>query len=359
MSLFLCVDCGGSKTSAVIADAAGNIVGRALGGPSNFAYLGIDAFVSAVRESVSKALQTCVSPPSETPVALPPATPLFAAAWLGVSGVDSQAAIAKLMPVVSQLLNVPEGPNLLVGNDTSLLAAPLQMHDDVSCAVTCISGTGGIVVSFIKTPEGRLQEMGRVGGWGWILGDEGGGYHVGREAVRQILMRADVASVEGAAPPPSVFEQRVLQRFGLSDVFELLTAIHLPDPTGALPADAPSYAGMPREKRLSSLAPLVFEAAFTDKDALALSVLDAASAELVAEICILLRDDARAKKGVTAAKGVICFGGSLVGVEAYRKMILGKLAEKGHVFRRVEFINDAGAVGAQGLAAAAHATKSS
>ena len=351
MSLYLCVDCGGSKTSAVVTDVSGNIVGRALGGPSNFAYLGIDAFVEAVRESVSNALKTCVSPPSATPVPLPPASPLFAAAWFGVSGVDSQAAIDKLLPVVSQLLHVPIS-NLTIGNDTNLLAAPLQMHEDVSCAVACIAGTGGIVVSYLKTPEGKLQEMGRVGGWGWILGDEGGGFHVGREAVRQILMRADVASVEATTLPHSVLQERILQRFGLQDVFELLTAIHLPDPSPTVvPVEAPSYASIPREKRLSSLAPLVFESAFVDKDPLALSVLHATSAELVDQICILLRSDERAKKGVKAADGVICFGGSLVGVEDYRNLILEKLKDRGHVFRRVEFIDDAAAVGARGLAA--------
>ena len=52
MSLYLCVDCGGSKTSAVICDVAGEIKGRALGGPSNFAYLGIEAFTDAVRVAV-------------------------------------------------------------------------------------------------------------------------------------------------------------------------------------------------------------------------------------------------------------------------------------------------------------------
>ena len=56
---------------------------------------------------------------------------------------------------------------------------------------------------------------------------------------------------------------------------------------------------------------------------------------------------------VRAAEGVICFGGSLVGVPAYRELVLEKLRERGHVFRRVEFIEDAAATGARGLASAA------
>lgn len=355
MSLYLCVDCGGSKTSAVICDAAGEIKGRALGGPSNFAYLGIDAFTAAVKDAVSNALKTCVNPNSIEPVALPSPTPLFAAAWLGISGVDSQGAIDTITPVISQLLGVPAGRNLIVCNDTHLLAAPLQMHDDVSCAVTCIAGTGGIVVSFTQAPDGGLQERGRVGGWGWILGDEGGGYHVGREAVRQIVLRADIASVEGRKPvdpAKDTLERRVMDQFGLKDdVFQLLTAVHLPEPAPELAAvvhDLPPYALVPREKRLSQLAPLVFQSAFDDGDPLALEVLRIASSAIVDQIAILCRPGA--PRGVNASEGIICFGGSLAGVEKYRKLILDQLAARGHVFKRVEFVDDAGAVGAKGLA---------
>jgi N-acetylglucosamine kinase-like BadF-type ATPase len=360
MSLFLCVDCGGSKTSAVICDASGEVQGRALGGPSNFAYLGIDAFAAAVQVAVSNALKTCVAPPSVDPVPLPPPAPLFAAAWLGVSGVDSQGAIDTITPVLAALLGVPPGRRLLVCNDTHLLAAPLQMHDDVACAVACIAGTGGIVVSFTHAADGTLTEMGRVGGWGWVLGDEGGGFHVGREAVRQIVLRADVASVEGRKPAEGgadTLERRVMEHFGLaSDVYELLTAVHLPDPAPGLRAvegsgGAPAYALMPREKRLSQLAPLVFRSAFEDGDPLAIRVLHIASAELVNQIAILCRPDA--PRGIKPSEGVICFGGSLVKVEKYRNMVLEQLAERGHVFKRVEFVDDAAAVGAKGLVTAA------
>ena len=58
MSYYLCVDCGGSKTAAAIADKDGNIVGRGTGGPSNFAYLGLDNFLEAVTTTVSAAVCT-------------------------------------------------------------------------------------------------------------------------------------------------------------------------------------------------------------------------------------------------------------------------------------------------------------
>ncbi|KAJ7106030.1 hypothetical protein C8R43DRAFT_217860 [Mycena crocata] len=353
MSLYLCVDCGGSKTSAVISDASGNILGRALGGPSNFAYLSLPDFESAVKLTVVDALKTC---PSVEPIIPPVGESPFAAAWFGVSGLDSPAAIAEVTPSLSALLGLPAGPRLAVANDTHLLAAPVRMHPDINLAVGVICGTGSIAVSFKEMPGG-FQELGRVGGHGWILGDEGGGFHVGREAVRQMLAETDLASVRAAPAPEGILVTRILERFGVKTVLDILSAVHMPDAT----TTALDFQTLPkflvREKRLSSLSPLVFQSAFEDGDPLALRILQTTSSIFVAQLAVLLGEpNASFPNRVRAQDAVICFGGSLVGVEAYRKMVLAALEEKGHVFRYVEFVDDAAATGAIGLAAS-HAPK--
>lgn len=351
MSLYLCVDCGGSKTSAAICDADSRIVGKGIAGPSNYAYLTLDGFITAVRDAVTGALKDCLA----EPIVLPPATTPFAAAWFGVSGVDSPAAIAAITPALSSLLNIPVGSRLQVANDTHLLAAPLRMHTDISSCVAVIGGTGATMVSFRKSGD-NLEELGRYGGWGWILGDEGGGYSVGREFVRQVLDENDRASVSGISPPESKLKTDVLQRFGISHVMELLTAVHFHDPAPGAPAAASHtrpYASMPREKRLSSLSPLVFAAAFEDSDPLALNVVRTMAGELAERVAALLAsDDDRRPRAVKASESIVSFGGSLVGVSEYQRMVLDELERRGHVFKQVEYIDDAAAVGAVGLAAA-------
>ncbi|KAJ3980742.1 hypothetical protein F5890DRAFT_650313 [Lentinula detonsa] len=353
MSLYLCVDCGGSKTSAVICDAFGNIIGRASGGPSNIAYLTIASFIETIQMTVGDALKTCTSPASVDTVGLPPPAELeFAAAWFGISGADSPSIIEAIMNPLSSLLGVPRGPRLSVANDAHLLAAPIRMHVDVSYAVTVIGGTGSIVVSFKEKEDGELQELGRVGGWGWILGDEGGGYSIGKEAVRQILAEQDQHSVMESPPPEGALRALLRRYFNIKDVMELLTEVYVLDPTPSTVIDtnqsSPRY--MSREKRLSSLSPLVFIAAFEDKDPLALKVLHICAKDLADQICIVVGD---VKEGfprlVKASESVICFGGSVVGLEVYREMVLNELAARGHVFKHVEFVDDCAAVGAAGL----------
>ena len=79
--------------------------------------------------------------------------------------------------------------------------------------IACISGTGSIAVGV----AGDREE--RAGGWGYLLGDEGSGYWVVREALRELALRQDThaplgplgAAVMGAARCPDMAS--LLQRW--------------------------------------------------------------------------------------------------------------------------------------------------
>lgn len=227
---------------------------------------------------------------------------------------------------------------------------------DVNYAVAAIAGTGSCVVSFVKRPSGVLDELGRAGGWGWILGDEGGGFHVGREAIRQMLLEDNRATVRGSAPVNGVakgnhtLKDKVLKIFGTNEPMDLLTIIHMPDPLPALDhaPSTPEYMLFAREKRLSTLAPTVFEAAFEDDDPLAHEVLRITSLGLALQMADVM-DRRLGTNAVEAEEAVACFGGSLVKVERYRNLVLAHLREMGHVFRHVDFVEDAAATGAYSL----------
>lgn len=320
-TFYLCIDCGGTKTAAALANPSGEIVARALGGPSNFAYVGLDAFLIAISTAVNTALSHALPHLSTTTTTTSSApsggligagTYAIAAAWLGVSGVDSPASIAQLTPAISKLLNIPAGPRLAITNDVQLLAAPLATLPDVHSAVAVIGGTGSIIVSFresskltaVDPSESQsgsgepLQEIARVGGWGWILGDAGGGFDVGRTAIQYLLKERDEQSA-GLHPIPSTpgpLLSSVLQRFKINDLLEILGAVHVADPVSVVPDGGEAeydYTAYPREKRLSALSPLVFKAAYEDGDPLAMEILKDCAGKLAAQIdTVLSRPDA-------------------------------------------------------------------
>lgn len=288
IDLYLAIDCGSTKTAAVLCAPSGTIVANALVGGSNFASLGIDGFLGRISEVMSSALTTALQSPvaitlpvnpttrtSTTGASTPPYN--LRAAWLGVSGVDSPSAASLLFPHVSALLSVPV-ERLIISNDTHLLAAPLRTLPDVQTAVAVVAGTGSIVASFREgSADAPLETLGRVGGWGWILGDEGSGFDVGRTAVRALLADQDKESI-GEAATHGPLREKILKKFAVDEVMDLLVAVYAPDSTNSLP----------REGRLSSLCPLVFEAAFEDGDPLAVKVVKDCAYKLATQITRVL-----------------------------------------------------------------------
>ncbi|EEB88470.1 hypothetical protein MPER_13678, partial [Moniliophthora perniciosa FA553] len=169
-----------------------------------------------------------------------------------------------------------------------------------------------------------LEELGRVGGWVWILGDEGGGFSVGREAVRELLSRKDresVCKIRDTPPKEGSLEDRVLKHFSVKHVMDVLNEVHARDP-GTTTAEAeakastivtlPPHLMLAREKRLSSLSPSVFAAAFENKDPEALAVLKKCAGMLAEQIAVLVGESTEDKPGLLRAQdSVISFGGSL------------------------------------------------
>jgi N-acetylglucosamine kinase-like BadF-type ATPase len=97
------------------------------------------------------------------------------------------------------------GP-LRVLNDAELM--PLAMG--LPGAIGVVSGTGSIGVA-----RDSAQRLVVAGGWGWILGDEGGASGIVREAVRAVLGAID------RGEPYDELARRLMASFGATDGPEL------------------------------------------------------------------------------------------------------------------------------------------
>jgi glucosamine kinase len=156
--------------------------------------------------------------------------------------------------------------------------------------ILCV-GTGSIVAT--RGDDGKLI---RKGGYGWQMGDGGGGYDTGRSA----LMRVGL-SHDGLARPTSLTER-------------LPAAAHVEDFTGLV-----RWAATAGPREVASLAKPVLEAA-QDGDEAAMAIVAYAADQLAALTVALARETGRKN---------VAFAGGLVSPGPMREAIRARLVTAG------------------------------
>lgn len=229
MDWVLGIDGGGTGCRAALADGGGTVRGRGAGGPSNIMTdlaQALDSILAAAAQALGQA-------------GLDPRDFGAVDAVLGLAGTNVggyRAALLERLPfrrslVESDALIALEGA--LGGNDGAI----------------AIVGTGSI---FTARRAGRLRT---IGGWGFALGDWGGGARIGKQLLEETLLAHDDIR-EGSA-----LSEAVLARFA-------------GDPRALV-----QFAAGARPKDFGGFAPMVFEHA-AQGDILAARVLAKAVADL-------------------------------------------------------------------------------
>jgi len=233
--LFLGVDGGQTSTTALIGDAAGRVLGSGSGGPCNHvgAVEGRQKFVRAIEECLESACRGA---------GVDRASVRFEAACLGFSGGPEDKR-----PILEEMLRAER---LIVTTDALIALAGATAGEP---GIITIAGTGSI--AFGRNAAGQTA---RAGGWGYVFGDEGGGFDLVRQALRAAL-RAE----EGWGPLTQL-HQLLISATGATSANDLLHRFYTAD--------------YPRA-RIASLAGLVDEAA-RQGDAAAVGILGQAAREL-------------------------------------------------------------------------------
>jgi len=181
---FLGIDGGGSKTTFLLEDDRGRELARFETGPSNW----LSSGSGNARESLTQGIATLPSPPDVV--------------CGGFAGAGRPEGTEFYRNCLSALL--PKA-RLIIETDafiTYIGAIGLKP------GVLLIAGTGSIALA--RNSEGTMV---RAGGWGPAFSDEGGGFWIGREALRTAL-RANDAGVS------SEFIASVTQALGLQKITE-------------------------------------------------------------------------------------------------------------------------------------------
>ncbi|MCY1684634.1 N-acetylglucosamine kinase [Kocuria sp. SL71] len=130
---------------------------------------------------------------------------------IGAGGVDTDDDARRLRQLVIEAAGTLAAARFRIVHDTRLLLAAAGADEGIAL----IAGTGS--VAWGRTVEGSEA---RRGGWGYLLGDEGSSFWVGRAAVRRALRRAD------ADEPADELDRAVLEARGLAQRSELIADFH-------------------------------------------------------------------------------------------------------------------------------------
>jgi len=213
-----------------------------------------------------------------------------AAICLGIAGVDRESDAAAVRGIMRR---IGFKARTLVVND-ALIALVAGAGDEPG--VVIVAGTGSI--AYGRDAAARAT---RSGGWGYVLGDEGGGFWIGRAALNAVVREFD-----GRGP-----------RTTLTDM--VLAAMHLDKPTDLIHA---VYAGGLHRYAIAGIAPVVQQAA-DQGDAVAADIVSRAGMELAAAATsVIARLEMRGEPFPT-----LLAGGVFRGVPALVQHVASRLAE--------------------------------
>jgi N-acetylglucosamine kinase-like BadF-type ATPase len=232
---FLGVDGGQSSTTAVIGDERGRVLGMGRAGPCNH------VASSEAKAKFENAIQGCLRAAC-VQAGLDASAIRFTSAFFGFSG-----GPADKEPLLGRMIR---SDRMAVTNDGLIALTGATAGQP---GMIAIAGTGSI--AFGRNASGKTA---RAGGWGYMLGDEGSGFYITRQA-----LRAALRSEEGWGPPTSL-RAILLRETDASDINQLLHRFYTPEFS---------------RQRIAALAKLVDEAA-ENGDAAAQNILNEAAQQL-------------------------------------------------------------------------------
>lgn len=194
---FVGVDAGGTKTHALVADEAGEVLGIGRAGTGNWEGVGLDGALAALRQAVGEALSAARTAPQEV-----------TAAAYGLAGLDWPSDEARLRPLVEEL--GLSGPSVLV-NDTFVA---LRAGAREPWGVVIVAGTGTTVAG-----RNRQGQMARTLGLGYPFDDWGSAPDLAQAALHA------VARAYTGRGPATTLSDRLVRLVGAADIPDLLEGV--------------------------------------------------------------------------------------------------------------------------------------
>ena len=240
------LDGGATKTVCVIGDDEGRVLGLGFAGPLNYHVVGLTVARRNIMVSFQRALSRAGLKGGDVDVGC-----------FGLGGLATKYDYEVLFKAVASL-NLVKEP-IIVGDE--VVAYYATTYGEPGVAV--VAGTGSI--AYGRNREGLEV---RVGGWGWLIGDEGSAFDIARKA-----MNAASRAYESRGPSTTL-TYLLSRRFRVSDFRDLISRIY--------------GRGRAVSVTLASLAPLV-DGAARRGDGVAREILNEAGRELASLAIVTVR----------------------------------------------------------------------
>ncbi|WP_239631292.1 BadF/BadG/BcrA/BcrD ATPase family protein [Paenibacillus sp. H1-7] len=197
---FIGIDGGGTKTACMIGDECGTIGAVCYGPSSSITSRPWDEVKRVLSDLIAQSLEQSRSELSQ-----------LEGIFLGMAGADRSEAKERLYAYMRELL--PERVTVTIHNDAVTVLTAGTWGEK---GIVLISGTGSIACGYI--PESDIYV--RVGGWGYLLGDEGSGYDIGRQTLNAVMKQHDGRGKR------TVLTERVLEHWSLPDPNRIITHVY-------------------------------------------------------------------------------------------------------------------------------------
>jgi len=192
------IDGGGTKCDGVLADAKGNGLGRAKGGPANLQHKGIDQAVLVIKSVVEKLLELEHIQSDQVGS--------IVAGLAGAGRKDIREAAESALKIVWNTV-----PIKVVTDADIALEGAFGGGD----GIVLVAGTGSIC--FGRNPAGQSA---RAGGWGHMLGDEGSATWMALEALRAALQ------VHDGRLPAGELKSILASKLGVKEISEIVPDVY-------------------------------------------------------------------------------------------------------------------------------------
>ena len=249
---FMGIDGGGSTLRIAITDAALNIVSSLTDSAANPNIIGRDTAQAHIRHGISRALEQADL-----------AADHVSAVGIGIAGASNQHSREWLISTAEAQL---PGSLLVPSSDLeiALVGALAQRH-----GILLLAGTGSAV--FGIAPAGQTLQ---IGGWGYLLGDEGSSYWIGLQVLRQIIKESETGDADFGQVNSDSLGRKVLEDLGLAKPRELIPWLY--------------QSQLPAAFRVAAITPIVLQQAQQGNQD-AIHILQRAAIQLVSRLELMIQ----------------------------------------------------------------------